>query len=214
MKKEIYWSRFATDFEKRNAYVIGEADFNLVKARVAEQKKLGRVLELGCGNGTYSELIAPQASRVLATDYSDEMVAVAKEKLKPFSNVRVEKRNCFKTGYGDNAFDTVMMINLLHIIPNPLAALEEAARVLKPGGKIMVLSFTTAGMALRHKLSMVYRYLKTYGKPPVDGRHIDTKSMRDLLLRTGFTVEETVLIGRRSKAVWARGVCMNAKPEV
>jgi ubiquinone/menaquinone biosynthesis C-methylase UbiE len=211
MEKETYWSHFAADFEKRNIYVIGKPDLGLAKAKVAGQHDLGRVLELGCGNGTYSELIAPRADCVLATDFSDEMVCVAKKKLKNFCNVRVEKRNCLETGYEDNSFDTVLMVNLLHIIPDPRSALEEAGRVLKTGGKIMVLSFTTAGMTLLNKLTMVFRYLRAYGKPPENNRHIDPKSMRDLLLRAGFVVEETTLIGQRCKAVWATGVYMDCQ---
>ncbi|MCP4722330.1 MAG: class I SAM-dependent methyltransferase [Desulfobacteraceae bacterium] len=206
MEKENYWSHFAADFEKRNIYVIGKPDLKIVKAKVADQHALGRVLELGCGNGTYSELIAPNADHVLATDFSDEMVCVAQKKLKTISNVRVEKQNCLKTSYEDNSFDTVIMVNLLHIISDPRCALEEAGRVLKPGGKIIILSFTTAGMSLWHKMAMIYRYLRTYGKPPEEGRHLDTKSVRDLLLRSGFAVEETTIIGERCKAIWARGV--------
>ena len=203
MVKETYWSRFASDFEQRNVYVIGSKDMDLVKQQVADLKNLGKVLELGCGNGTYSSLMVMAAEHVWATDFSDEMVAVAQRQLGKIKNVTVEKQNCFETAYGNNQFDTVVMVNLLHIIPTPGQALEEAKRVLKPGGRMIVLSFTTNGMGMGNKLCMIYRYLRTYGKPPATGQTLSLKSVRDLLVRAGFAVDQASLIGNRSKAVWA-----------
>lgn len=203
MEKETYWSRFASDFEERNTYVVGSGDMDLVRQMVADQENLGDVLELGCGNGTYSRVMAAQADSVWATDFSDEMVAVARRRLRKTANITVEKQNCFRTDYEENRFDTVVMINLLHIIPDPGQALKEAIRVLKPGGRMIVLSFTTDGMSLWNKLCMFYRYLKTYGKPPETAQHLSLKSARDLLLRTGFSLDRINLIGSRSKAIWA-----------
>ena len=205
MEKEIYWSRFAADFEERNTYVVGSGDMDRVNQAVASQENLGNVLEFGCGNGTYSKLMAPQADHIRATDFSDEMVAETRKRLKNLENVTVEKQNCFETTYEENQFDTVVMINLLHIIPTPRLALKEAKRVLKPGGRMIILSFTTKGMGFWDKLFMFYRYLKTYGKPPESAEHLSPKSVRDLLLRTGFAVDQVSLLGTRSKAVWALG---------
>jgi len=57
-QKETYWSRFAADFEERNYYVVGKADVELILNKVASLKNLRNVLELGCGNGTYTKVLA------------------------------------------------------------------------------------------------------------------------------------------------------------
>ena len=206
MHKETYWSRYAADYEKRTAYVVGKQDLDLTRDRVAAQEDLGRVLELGCGSGTYSRLLAARADHVLATDFSDAMVSQAKKNLARYTNVTVEKQNCLQIGYKENSFDTVFIANLLHVIPDSHSALLEAGRVLKPGGKAMVLSYTTKGMGSGQKLAMIFRYLTTYGKPPQGSSRLGPGSIRDMLMRTGFTVEQSVLIGARCKAVWAIGV--------
>ncbi|MEH0021016.1 MAG: class I SAM-dependent methyltransferase [Desulfobacter sp.] len=206
MEKEIYWSRFAADFEARNNYVVGETDMALVKQQIRGLKQLGRTLELGCGNGTYSELMAGEATQLWSTDYSDEMLETAAARLATLENLVVEKQNCHALTYDDARFDTVVMINLLHIIPDPGLALKEAQRVLAPGGQLLILSFTTDGMRFLAKLGMLYRYLRTYGKPSATTRHLTIASTRTLMADAGFQVHDTDLIGKSAKAVWARGV--------
>jgi len=155
MEKEVYWSRFADNFEEQSGYVVGKADLALVLNLLAEQKDLKKTLELGCGNGTYSKVIAAEASELTATDYSDEMVNATRDRLRDYANISVEKQNCFDLTYDDNVFDTVLMANLLHIIPEPEKAIAEAGRVLKPGGSIMVISYTSEGMKFLHKIGMI-----------------------------------------------------------
>ena len=64
MEKETYWSKFADDFEERTNNVIGKSDIELIKTVLSEQKTLGKTLELGCGNGTYSEILVHEAEHL------------------------------------------------------------------------------------------------------------------------------------------------------
>ncbi len=96
MEKEVYWSRFADDFEEKSNYVVGQADVDILLNKLAEQKDLKMTLELGCGSGTYSKVLARAASELYATDFSDEMVSAAQSRLEAFPNIRVEKENCFE----------------------------------------------------------------------------------------------------------------------
>ena len=152
MEKETYWSKFADDLEERTNYVVGKNDIEIIESFVSEQKALGKTLEVGCGNGTYSKILILEAENLTATDFSDEMVAVAKERLKGVENVSVEKANCFNLSYPDSSFNTVFMANLLHIIREPEKAVAEGKRVLKKNGRLIVISFTTEGMTFFNKL--------------------------------------------------------------
>ncbi len=197
---ETYWSRFANDFEQRNTYVIGKSDINLIFKNVESLPPMDNVLELACGDGVYSKILAKNSKRLLATDFSEEMVKASKERLKSFNNVTVEKANCFDLQYSDKSFDTVFMANLIHIIPTPEKALEECKRVLKPGGNLIVVSYTLKEMKFIHKIGMGFRYLRTYGKPAQAGKNYSLSEACDLILSTGFKVEKSELLGEKSKA--------------
>lgn len=203
-KKENYWSRFAADFEERNNYVVGKADIDLSLKKVATLEKLGHTLELGCGNGTYSRILAPNAATLLATDLSDEMVEVTKIRLKAFNNVKVEQADCFHLRYPDNSFDTVFMANLIHIVPAPEKAIGECKRVLKKDGALVVLSYTQQGMTFCHKIGLIYRYFKTYGKPPQGGRNFGLEDAADLLKSYQFDITGAKLIGKKTKAFFIK----------
>ena len=201
MEKETYWSKFANDFEERTNYVVGKNDMELIETFLSKQKALGKTLEVGCGNGTYSKILILEAENLTATDFSDEMVAVAKERLKDAENVSVEKANCFNLSYPDSSFNTVLMANLLHIIREPEKAVAEGKRVLNKNGKLIVISFTTEGMTFFNRLGMIYRYLKTYGKPSPTAQTLTVQKTRDMVKNCGFEIEEAKLIGNKSKAI-------------
>ena len=208
-EKEVYWSRFADDFEKQSNYVVGKTDVDVILRRLAEQNDLKMALELGCGTGTYSKVIARNAAKLYATDFSDEMVRAAKVRLKAFPNVSVEKENCFELSYEDDTFDTVLMANLLHIIPEPEKALAEANRVLKTDGALIVISFTMDGMKFRHKLGMIYRYLKTWGKPSPHARTLNLAIAGEMLKKHRFIITHSESIGLKSKAIFIRAAKIN-----
>ena len=204
MEKEVYWSRFAEEFDAMNRYVAGEDSIRAICSLLEESNLTGDVLEMGCGSGMYTTAAAGRARRVFATDLSDEMLQAARKNLGGLENAAVEKQNCKALTYTDASFDSVLMINLLHIIDEPEKVLQEAKRVLKPGGRAFVVSFTTEGLTVFNKLGMVYRYLKTYGKPPKTARTLTVSSANAMVEEAGFKVEESKLIGGKSKAVFVK----------
>jgi ubiquinone/menaquinone biosynthesis C-methylase UbiE len=201
--KESYWSRFATDFEKRNNYVAGYKEIELLKNRLLENRNLGKTLELGCGDGVYTETIASNSDKVVATDWSDEMVEVFKQKYTNNKLIEVQKEDCLNLSFANDSFDTVFMANLLHVIPTPEKALDECKRILKTDGQIIILSFTIHGMKFFSKLGMLYRYIRTYGKPPKDSRVLTPSNLKTMLTESGFEISILDLIGNKMKIVYA-----------
>lgn len=95
------------------------------------------LLDLGCGAGENSVYFAKRGARCVAADYSPGMVEVAL-KLAVANGVQVEgcTVNAMAIAFPDDTFDVVYASNLLHHIPDPVLAIREIHRVLKPGGKL------------------------------------------------------------------------------
>jgi ubiquinone/menaquinone biosynthesis C-methylase UbiE len=94
------------------------------------------VLELGCGTGTTALRLAPHVGRMVATDFSDEMIAIAREKAasEACANVEFMVATPEHAPWPDAAFDAVLAFNLWHLVADRAAALAQVRRSLKPGG--------------------------------------------------------------------------------
>ena len=199
---ETYWSRFARDLDHREAYVAGSDLIGLVTTKLNGLHRLGRVLELGCGTGAFTGSIAAAADELVATDYSSQMIDAARALFAHIGNVRVEKADAVNTGYPDGSFDTVFSANLIHVIPHPRRMLYEVRRVLRPGGLLILTCFTTDTMTIVDKLTLLYRYLRTFGPFPKGGTPFTLRSLSVLITAEGFTVEEAVLLGTATKSIF------------
>ncbi|CCE04971.1 putative phosphatidylethanolamine-N-methyltransferase (PmtA-like) [Bradyrhizobium sp. STM 3843] len=117
----------------------------------ATNKMGGRVLEVGVGTGISLPLYAPNV-RVFGTDISEAMLAkakrrVAEQRLKNIEGLAV--MDAEKLEFSDNSFDVVMAQYVVTAVPNPEAALDEFARVLRPGGELIILTRVSADNGLR-----------------------------------------------------------------
>ena len=204
-KKEEYWSKFAKNFDENQKHVVGEVILQTIIDRLSEESDLGTLIEFGCGAGFFTKVLAKNARRVIATDLSDEMLAVARNQLKDCQNVVVEKSDCEKTHFPDGKFDSVVMANLIHVIEHPLIALQESYRVLKDGGVLLVVSYTTYDVNWFERLKMGIRFLRTWGKPPRSLRKLSPNELYSIVESAGFKVEEVQLIGDKIKALYLKG---------
>lgn len=202
MGQDRHWSRIASDFEERTTYVAGRKNVDEIRRALSALALSGRVLELGCGNGTYTRVLAETAESVVATDLSEDMVAAARERLQELPNVRVEPQDAFALTYPDAAFDAVIMVNLLHVIPDRDKAVAESRRVVKPDGRIAIVSFTTAGMGPLAKLGLLYRYRRAFGQRPRTARALTVTGTRAIVETARFAVRDARLIGTGCKAVF------------
>ena len=122
------------------------------------------VLELAMGPAMLTKAIANNSKSLVATDYSQEMVNEAKKKDLP-SNVKLEVCDCTNMPYIDKTFDAVVIANCLHIIPDPIKALNEIRRVLKDDGLLIAPTYTrNMGHITPRIILMVLGGFKTYSK--------------------------------------------------
>jgi ArsR family transcriptional regulator len=94
--------------------------------------------DLGCGTGQVSELIAPHVAKVVAVDGSNDMVQSARKRLKGMHQIEVRRGDMEALPIDDAQLDVAITALVLHHVPEPARALAEMHRVLKPGGRVMV----------------------------------------------------------------------------
>lgn len=102
----------------------------------------GDVLDIAAGDGAVAELLAPQARRYLCVDSSPKVVAAARERLREFPHVEIQQQDMHALDLPDADFDLVLLMNALTYAERPAQAMHEAARVLRPGGRLLASTLT------------------------------------------------------------------------
>lgn len=117
----------------------------------ATNKIGGRVLEVGVGTGISLPLYSPNV-RIFGTDISEAMLKKAKKRVDEQRLKNVEGlavMDAEKLEFEDDSFDVVMAQYVVTAVPNPEAALDEFARVLRPGGELIILTRVSADEGVR-----------------------------------------------------------------
>ena len=95
--------------------------------------------DLGCGTGRLSASLAPFVRRVVAVDESEAMLGAARVRLGGFGNVDVRQSELESLPIEDDSLDVAILCLVLHYLADPVRPLAEARRVLRPGGKLLVI---------------------------------------------------------------------------
>ena len=101
----------------------------------------GRLLDIGTGTGRILELLAPRVRQALGIDASKAMLALARARLSApgFAHCAVRLADMYRLPLADRSFDTVVLHMVLHHAEDPAGAVREAARVLHPGGTLLII---------------------------------------------------------------------------
>lgn len=96
------------------------------------------VADLGTGTGQLAAAVAPFVARVLAIDRSREMLQAARHRLRSFPNAEVREGELEALPIAAAEVDVVILHLVLHFVPDPPSVLAECARILRPGGRLIV----------------------------------------------------------------------------
>ena len=137
MSKTI-WDKFAPIYSltmksQKNIY-------NYMYSHIGEAVAGKNVLELATGPGMIAKNVAWSAKKIIATDFSPDMIAQAKKSMVP-ENVTFEIADASDLQYEDKSFDVVIIANALHVVPNPEKVLSEIDRVLVNDGLLICPTF-------------------------------------------------------------------------
>jgi 2-polyprenyl-3-methyl-5-hydroxy-6-metoxy-1,4-benzoquinol methylase len=136
----------------------------------------GDVLDIASGDGVLAELLAPQAHSIVCVDASERVVGAARARLKSLTNVSVELGDMHALDLGERRFDLVLLMHALTYTDRPGDVLTEAARVLRPGGRLLA---ATLG-----------RHAHKTAVDPFDHRNLGFRpdDLRDYARRAGLDV--------------------------
>lgn len=102
--------------------------------------ELGDVLDVGCGDGMVAQMLAPQARSYVAFDRNEKVLSAARKRLAGLERVRFELGDMHELPFADESFDSVLVLHVLTYAEDPAAVLRHAARVLRPGGKLSLVT--------------------------------------------------------------------------
>ena len=135
-KSEAFFASAAGEWDRLRAELFG-THFH-AQSLLALLDPRCVVGDLGCGTGQVSALVAPFVERVVAVDASTEMLSAARSRLRNHKNVVLRKGALEELPIDDDSLDVAAFMLVLHHLPDPVAVLSEARRVLRPGGKLLI----------------------------------------------------------------------------
>ncbi len=102
--------------------------------------RAGEVLDIGAGDGTVAELIAPRCARYLCLELSAKLLAAATQRLARVGSVSLVRGDMHALPFSGRRFELVLMFNVLAYAEQPARALDEACRVVAPGGELVIVT--------------------------------------------------------------------------
>lgn len=171
-------------------------------------KQPSKILELGCGNGHFANLLAQTGHEVVASDDSASGIAVAKNN---YSGVRFEHASCY-TPIESEKFDVVIAKEVIEHLVAPRRLCETAYSALKPGGQFIVT--TPYHGYLKNLVLALAGKGDAHYNPAWEGGHIkffSPASLSMMLKQAGFT-DCTFKYAGRFAFLWKSMICQATRP--
>ena len=185
--KKTFWDRTAKIYDHfmKKDHKAYKQMYSLIYP-VVRQKT---VLELATGTGLIAKHIVRYADHIEATDASQEMIEQAKQGVKS-TKLYFSVQDMFQLPYADQSFDVVIVVNALHIVPEPEKALSEIRRVLKDDGVLVAPTFTHADNAFFGKVKAFFMKLAGF---PLHSKWTSPEYLA-FLRENGWTVQKSTVL--------------------
>lgn len=138
-----YFTANAGSWDRIRTLHVPEAAVEAALKRLVGKKPFQAMLDVGTGTGRLLELFSPLYVRGLGIDVNREMLAVARANLDRagVANAQVRQGDVYALPAAREAFDLVTIHQVLHFLDSPGEAIREAARALRPGGRLLIVDF-------------------------------------------------------------------------
>jgi ubiquinone/menaquinone biosynthesis C-methylase UbiE len=138
-----YFSKYAAEWDAIRSLHVSEAQVEEAMLDALGPGPFDLLLDLGVGTGRILELFAPRVRRGLGFDVSRDMLACARAKLEAanMTHCHVRLGDITNLAVENSAADAVIIHQVLHFLEEPARAIVEAARALRPGGRLLIVDF-------------------------------------------------------------------------
>ena len=138
-----YFSRNAARWDEIRSLYVAESDVEAAILEAAGPGPFRRLVDLGSGTGRMLTLLGPKAEHALGLDQSQQMLNIARNQVAEAGLKQCELRhgNIFGTGLPSQYADVVVVHQVLHYLSDPAAAVQESARIVGEGGRLVIVDF-------------------------------------------------------------------------
>jgi ArsR family transcriptional regulator len=179
---EAYFRDNAERWDQLRSLHVDDAKVEKAIGQLLPETGIDNLLDLGTGTGRMLEVFSSRARRGTGIDRSHEMLTVARDKLETAgcANCQVRQGDIYQLPFSSGDFDAITIHQVLHFLDEPDRAVAEAARVLSPGGSLLVADFAP------HKLESL-RHDHEHRRLGFDGNEIEAYFSRNHL-----TIKDTI----------------------
>jgi ArsR family transcriptional regulator len=138
-----YFAAHAAEWDQIRSLHIAESEVEAAIREAVGDGKIGRLVDIGTGTGRMIELFGEQAEQSIGIDRSTEMLRLARVKLEAagIHAVSLRQGDMYALPLPDGQADVVLLHQVLHYAQSPAAAIAEGARLLAPGGRLLIIDF-------------------------------------------------------------------------
>jgi ArsR family transcriptional regulator len=137
-----YFTSHANVWDSIRSLHVAETEVEQAIERALEGRSIGRLLDIGTGTGRMIELFGPRADQAIGIDRSSEMLRLARAKLEAAGIApSLRQGDMYALPLADGSADSIIIHQVLHYAHSPGSAIAEAARVLAPGGALLIVDF-------------------------------------------------------------------------
>lgn len=194
-KVEEFFDGFAKERKSILSAPATKHIYSSLLSRITNEAGLNvadRILDAGCGSGEHLEMLESMGfTNLFGFDLSEEMVRIAREKCR---HAKIEKGDTEKLAYPSDFFDAMIAITLLMYLPEPKKGLMELKRVLKRGGKLIVINQNFKGSLFKNLIIRKGK-LNLYSQPWNKDFDWSIESTKKLLEESGFNVVYVISFG-------------------
>ena len=189
-----FWDNAAAKYAKSPIADMDSYTYTLERTK-SYLSSNDRILEVGCGTGSTSLLLADHVKHITASDLSGNMIAIGSKKAKDqgVSNVDFVTAGLGDETIGNGPYDAILALNLLHLIEDIPAAVQQIHKLLKPGGTFISKTVCKpgAGTPLKFRLIMLILPLMQWlGKAPYVN-FMEIPELEQTIISAGFKIIET-----------------------
>lgn len=183
-----YFSQNAGDWDKLRSLHVDEAQVEAAMLEMVGDTRIESILDLGTGTGRILELFSHLYDKGTGIDASRDMLSLARSRLDSASLSRVQTRqgDLYILPTQAGAFDLVTLHQVLHFLDDPAGAIREAAKALKPGGRLLIVDFAPHNLSFlqsdhQHRRlgfseKQLSQWLKQAGLLLSETRHLEPKN--------------------------------------